>query len=72
MTPRRGRRAAVLGGATFVAALLLAVGVATMPGAGVQAQAPVQADALAGVAKMNADANATAARRSQREGAAGF
>lgn len=68
MNRRLRQRAAALGGGTFVAALVLAAGLATTPGAEADAQAPAPAGSLARVAKMNAAANALAAQRVRREG----
>jgi hypothetical protein len=64
---RRHRSAAALGAGTFVAAVILAVGIATVPGAEVEAETPAPAAALARVGKMNADADAIAAQRVRRE-----
>lgn len=63
----RSRRAATLGGATFL--LALGFGVATIPAEEVE-EAPAPAGALNGVAKMNADANAVSAERARRQASA--
>ncbi|MGQ0661463.1 hypothetical protein [Sphingosinicella sp.] len=65
MRPRGRLGALALGVTTFLAAL--ALGMAAMPGAEVEAEPAAPAAALARVGKMNADANALAAQRARRE-----